>query len=158
MFGRREQLNKHLRAGERSGCLWRGTQAIPSHLTPNWALITQTPLLRFVVVGPQWVWREALAVWGTALYLSLFLNAFYPTSNTVQSLCTFAFYFGSAPASLHRITSCFTSANASPYEAERSTAEAILRNGEKKKHFALLIMVVLFTGHLFQAEMIADVE
>ncbi len=68
MFVWREQLNKHLRAGERSGCLWRGTQAIPSHLTPNWALITQTPLLCFVVVWAQWVWRETLAVWSTALY------------------------------------------------------------------------------------------
>ncbi len=157
MFVWREQLNKHLRAGERSGCLWRGTQAIPSHLTPNWALITQTPLLCFVVVWAQWVWRETLAVWSTALYLSLFLNAFYPTSNTVQSLCTFAFHFGSAPASLRRITSYFTSANASPYEAERSTAQAISRSAGKK-HFALFIMVVLLTGHSFQAEEIADVE
>ncbi len=89
MFGWREQLNKHLRAGERSGCLWRGTQAIPSHLMPNWALITQTPLLCFVVVWAQWVWRETLAVWSTALYLSLFLFIPPPTQYKVFALLLF---------------------------------------------------------------------
>ncbi len=41
--------------------------------------------------------RDARCLEYSALFVFI---PFYPTSNTVQSLCTFAFYFGSAPASL----------------------------------------------------------
>lgn len=137
-----------------------GTQAIPSHLTPNWALITQTPLLCFVVVGAQWVWRGTHNLEYSALFFFIpecFLSHLQHSTKSLHFSFLFRFCTAATPASFHQITSYFTSTNASPCEAKQSTWRAILRSGRKKR-FALFIIVILFTGHSCHAEMIADVE
>lgn len=67
------------------GCVALGVGGIPSHLTPNWALITQNPLLCFVVVWAQWV----TSVCGTCS--SLFLFFFSLPHNLFPS---FSLYWG----------------------------------------------------------------
>lgn len=93
------------------------------------------------------------------LYFSLFLNAVYSTSNTVQSLCTFQFYFGFAQKQhLHSIE---LQAILLPVMRLCVRPSNLLKEQfgevEEKKAFCT-IHIVLFTGRKCHAEMIADVE
>lgn len=96
MFVWREQLNKHLRAGERSGRLWWGDAGHPllfdAQLSTNYPDSSAVLCTRWGSVSME---RHSQPAVQRFIFLYSWM-LFKPTSNTVQSLCAFHFYFGFA--------------------------------------------------------------